>query len=306
MGTPDFAVPSLEILINAGYDIVGVITSTDKWGGRGRKELIQSDIKKYALEKGLNVLQPPNLKSPQFLEDLSLLKADLQLVVAFRMLPEVVWNMPKHGTYNLHGSLLPDYRGAAPINWAIINGDETTGVTTFKLRHEIDTGSIAFQQSVPITKDDNFESLYNRMKIVGSELVLKTVKAIEDNSISFHIQDESKVSNAPKIFHQDCQINIDKNPYQLYNYIRGLSPYPTAWTSLDNKKMKIFAVRYSFEQHNYHNGAFVVLGKKELRLYVSEGYLTLEDIQLEGRKRLDIKSFLNGINPQDYSSLFRQ
>lgn len=299
MGTPEFAVPSLDILLNAGYDVVGVITSTDKMGGRGRKELLQSDVKKYALEKGLNILQPPNLKNPQFVEELSNLQADLQIVVAFRMLPEVVWNMPKHGTYNLHGSLLPNYRGAAPINWAIINGEEKTGVTTFKLKHAIDTGSIAYQTEVPIMRSDNVESLHDKMKEVGAKLILKTVKEIDAGTLQLKEQDEKSVTEAPKIYHKDCQLDLSKDIFQVYNYIRGLSPYPTAWSKFDDKKIKIFKTLYSYERHNYENGTYVSDGKKWLKLYGVNGYLDVKEVQLEGRKRMDVRSFLNGFNLQE-------
>ena len=299
MGTPEFAVPSLDILLKAGYDIVGVITSTDKMGGRGRKELLQSDVKKYALEKGLNILQPPNLKNPQFVEELRSLQADLQIVVAFRMLPEVVWNMPKHGTYNLHGSLLPNYRGAAPINWAIINGEEKTGVTTFKLKHAIDTGSIAYQSVVPILRSDKVESLHDKMKEVGAELILKTVKEIDAGTLSLKEQDENAVTEAPKIYHKDCHLDMSHDIFQAYNYIRGLSPYPTAWSKFDDKKIKIFRALYSYEMHNYDNGTYVSDGKRWLKLYGINGYLDLKEVQLEGRKRMDVRSFLNGFNLQE-------
>ena len=299
MGTPDFAVPCLDRLVKAGYEVVGVITSTDKMGGRGMKELIQSDVKKYALEKGLNILQPPNLKNAQFIEELRSLKADLQIVVAFRMLPEVVWNMPPEGTYNLHGSLLPNYRGAAPINWAIMNGEEYTGVTTFKLKHQIDTGSIAYQEKVEIRKNDDVQTLYDRMKEVGADLMLKTVRDIEAGTCILKEQDEKAVSEGPKIFHNDCLLNAEKSVYDLYNYIRGLSPYPTAWTYFDNKKLKIFKALYSFEMHSYRPMTFVSDGKKYMRLYVTDGYLELKDIQWEGRKKMDIRSFLNGFNLQE-------
>lgn len=305
LGTPDFAVPSLRILVENGYDVVGVITSTDKWGGRGRKQLIESDVKQYALDQGLYIMQPPNLKNEQFLEELKGLKADLQIVVAFRMLPELVWNMPALGTYNLHGSLLPAYRGAAPINWAIINGEEITGVTTFKLQHEIDTGTIAFQEKVRILKNDSFQTVYDRMKHVGAHLVLKTVRSIEDHTIVLTEQNNELISHAPKIFHQDCRLDVNKSPYELYNYIRGLSPYPTAWTFFDDKKLKVFNAAYSYEQHRYTPGEYKVISKSELRLYVNGGFLVLRDIQWEGRKRMDSRSFINGLSPQEYSSIFQ-
>ena len=210
MGTPDFAVPSLDILVQNGLNVVAVITSTDKYGGRGGKKLIESAIKKYAVSKEIPVLQPKNLKNPEFLEELASYKADLQLVVAFRMLPVVVWDMPKLGTYNLHGSLLPRYRGAAPINWAVINGDKYTGVTTFKLKHAIDTGDLMYQEKVQITEDDNAGSVHDKMMIVGANLVLKTVKSIISADYQTFPQDESQVSKAPKIFHETCEIDYNK------------------------------------------------------------------------------------------------
>lgn len=299
MGTPEFAVSSLDLLVQSGYNIIGVITSTDKLGGRGRKQLLESAVKKYALKNNLNILQPPNLKNPDFIAQLRALKADLQIVVAFRMLPEVVWNMPPQGTYNLHGSLLPKYRGAAPINWALIKGEEKTGVTSFKLKHEIDTGNIAFQEEIKINKTDNVQNLHDRMKIIGASVVLKTVQAIEKGTIVLKEQNESLVCKAPKIFQQDCQLDLSSSVITLYNYIRGLSPYPTSWTTFDQKKLKIFKATYSFENHKYSTGQFVLKPKKWLRLYCKDGYLDLKDIQLEGRKRMELKSFLNGFNIQE-------
>ncbi len=306
MGTPQFAVPTLDTLLEAGYDVVGVITSTDKMGGRGRKQVIQSDVKKYAVAQGLNILQPPNLKDLAFVEELRALQADLQIVVAFRMLPVVVWDMPRLGTYNLHGSLLPAYRGAAPINWAIMRGEEFTGVTTFKLKHEIDTGSIAYQVKVPIYKTDTVAEVHDRMMETGAAVMLQTVRAIESGSIELHEQDETKVSKAPKIFHNDCQIDLNSSPYEVYNYIRGLSPYPTAWTTFGDKKLKLYKVRYTDELHGHELGTYVTDGKKYLHLIVKNGYIDLLEIQLEGRKRMDVRSFLNGIKPEEYNSPFLQ
>jgi len=295
MGTPEFAVPSLDILVKSEHEVVAVITATDKLGGRGRKQLLQSAVKKFALEHKIPVLQPPNLKNKQFIEKLRSYQADLQIVVAFRMLPIVVWDMPVLGTYNLHGSLLPRYRGAAPINWAIIKGDTKTGVTSFKLKHQIDTGSIAHQESMPIYPDDNVESVHDRMKELGAEVVLRTVNDIASDTITLTEQDNSLVTKAPKIFHEDCKLNFYDDVATVYNKIRGLSPYPTAWTIFDNKKLKMFKTSYQEEDHSYKLGAYVYdKPTKSLRWYVSNGYIDLEFIQLEGRKRMVVRDFING------------
>lgn len=241
MGTPDFAVPSLEILVENGWNVVAVITAPDKPKGRGQK-LIPSPVKAAALKHEIPVLQPTNLKSPEFIEELKGYRADVQVVVAFRMLPEVVWNMPPRGTFNLHASLLPDYRGAAPINWAIINGEEETGVTTFFLKHEIDTGSIIYQEKEPILPQDNIGSLYEKLMARGSKLVLKTIEAIDKGDVDTYGQDEAKaLHHAPKIFKETCEIDWSKPARSIHNLVRGLSPYPAAWTTLQDKSCKIFA-----------------------------------------------------------------
>ncbi len=294
MGTPDFAVPSLKILVENGFDVVGVITATDKLGGRGKKKLLQSAVKQFALNCGLNILQPPNLKNPEFVERLRSLNADLQIVVAFRMLPEVVWNMPPLGTYNLHASLLPSYRGAAPINWAIIRGDEFTGLTTFKLRHEIDTGHLAFQHKIAISKTDTAGSLHDKMMHEGAHLVLKTVRAVSNGTIQLVAQDNPLASKAPKIFHADCRIDFNQSASIIYDYIRGLSPYPTAWTILDQKKFKIFRAEYSYEVHNKTPGNYDLINGKELRFTCKDGFIYCKEVQLEGKKRMTIRDFLNG------------
>ena len=257
LGTPDFAVDSLDILLSNGFNIVGVITAPDRTGGRGRNKVLESAVKKYAVQKELKILQPPNLKSKKFLKQLKSLSANLQIVVAFRMLPQLVWNMPKLGTYNLHGSLLPAYRGAAPINWAIINGEESTGVTTFKLKHEIDTGSIAYQARVSIERSENFEDVYNKLKVEGAKLVLKTVNSIYKDKIVLKPQDDKFVSKAPKIFHENCQLDFKKSPFDLYNMVRGLSPYPVSWTIFNEKKLKVYKATYSYHQHKLNTGIFV-------------------------------------------------
>jgi methionyl-tRNA formyltransferase len=242
MGTPEFAVASLDALVQAGCNIVAVITAPDKPAGRGMK-LQESAVKKYAVEKGLPLLQPEKLKNPQFLETLRNLRADLQVVVAFRMLPEVVWNMPPMGTINVHGSLLPKYRGAAPINWAIINGEKETGVTTFKLQHEIDTGNILLQQRLPIGEEETAGELHDRMKVAGAELLVKTVQGLADGTLKEIPQsDVNDVPHAPKIFTETCQINWNKTVEEIHNLIRGLSPYPGAFTTLHGKTLKIYRV----------------------------------------------------------------
>ena len=228
MGTPEFAVPSLDILVQNGYEIAAVVTAPDSMGGRGGKQLIESAVKKYAVEKQIPVLQPEKLKSPAFIDTLKNIKADIQIVVAFRMLPEMVWNMPPLGTFNLHGSLLPKYRGAAPINHAIINGEKETGVTSFKLKHEIDTGDILMQKTIPISDDENAGSLHDKMKMIGAEVVLETVKMIENGDYTFIRQKDELASHAPKIFHETCRIDFNNPIQKIHNFIRGLSPYPGA------------------------------------------------------------------------------
>lgn len=294
MGTPDFAVPSLDILLENGYDVVGVITSTDKWGGRGNKKLLESDVKKYALKKGLNILQPKNLKNPDFQAELRALNADLQIVVAFRMLPESVWDMPPLGTMNLHGSLLPKYRGAAPIHWAVVNGEKESGVTTFLLQHEIDTGDLLFQAKTEIGENETTGELYNRLKMIGADLMLKSVQALEKGDYKLQAQDNSKVCHAPKIFHQDCIIDFNKTTEDVHNFIRGMSPFPTAWTLLDGEKLKVFKTEKEIIEHDQSPGTIETDGKRLLKIATKDGYVHLLDLQLTKRKRMDIKSFLNG------------
>lgn len=294
LGTPDFAVPSLDILIQNGYDIVGVVTATDKWGGRGNKKLLESDVKKYAVEKGLKILQPKNMKSPEFQEELRSLGADLQVVVAFRMMPEAVWNMPPLGTMNVHGSLLPKYRGAAPINWAVINGEKETGCTTFLLKHEIDTGDLLYQASTEIGENETVGELYGRLKYVGADLLLKSVKAIESKNYELQPQDNSLVCHAPKIFHKDCFVDFNKTTSEVHNFVRGMSPYPTAWTILDGEKLKIFRTEKELIEHSHEAGSIHTDGKKYLKIATADGYVNLLDVQLTKRKRMDVKSFLNG------------
>jgi len=296
MGTPDFAVPSLQILVENKVNIVGVITSTDKYGGRGGKKLIESDVKKYAVSQGLRILQPKNLKAASFIEELVELKADLQIVVAFRMLPEVVWNMPPKGTYNLHGSLLPRYRGAAPINWAIVNGDKETGVTSFKLKHAIDTGDLLFQQKTNIGSEETTGELYNRLKHIGAEVVLKTVRAVEEGKIDLKPQDASLTSKAPKIHREDCEIDWHQTVEEIRNFVRGMNPYPGAWFNFLGTTMKVFKTENKVAAHNVAIGAISSDNKTFIHVAAKDGWVSLMDVQLQGKKRMDIKSLLNGID----------
>ena len=293
MGTPEFAVPTLEILINHGYDIVGVVTATDKLGGRGKKTVLESAVKKFAIEKGLNILQPPNLKRASFIEELRSLGADLQVVVAFRMLPVIVWDMPRFGTMNLHASLLPKYRGAAPINWAIIKGEKETGLTTFLLQHEIDTGNVLDAVRVPIQEDDTVGSLHDRMMPIGAELVLKSVQMIETGEFEVQVQDTSQVTHAPKIFHDDCRIDFNQENAVVYNFIRGLSPYPGAWTVIDGKELKIFKCRKTPGPNN-HPGQIDTDNKSYLSIHTKTGRIEVLNLKMAGKKRMDVRDFLNG------------
>jgi methionyl-tRNA formyltransferase len=294
MGTPDFAVPSLDVLVQNGYEVVAVITSADKLGGRGRNQLLESPVKKYAVSKGIPVLQPLNLKAPAFLEELRSYQANLQIVVAFRMLPELVWNMPAIGTFNLHGSLLPKYRGAAPINWAIINGDKETGVTTFFLQHQIDTGNILFQEKIPIKPDETAGELHDQMMELGAQVVLKTVKSVERNDIHPAVQDETLASHAPKIFHETCMIDFNLSPTKLHDFVRGMNPYPAAWTMLDGLEFKILRSSPEIAAHSYPNGQLLSDQKSYLKYTVTGGFLNVLELQLQGRKRMGIRDFLNG------------
>ena len=295
MGTPDFAVASLNALKNAGFDIVGVVTAADKPAGRGQK-LNESAVKKYAVENGLKVLQPLKLKDPEFIAELQALNADLQVVVAFRMLPEVVWNMPPKGTINLHGSLLPQYRGAAPINHAIINGEKESGVTTFFLKHEIDTGDVIFSTSTPITEEDTAGTLHDKLMNIGAELIVKTVKAIEDGNYTEVPQPmDTELKFAPKIFKDFCEINWKQDNNIVYNHIRGLSPYPTAFTFLNEKTLKVFKVEKEATTPKTAAGIFETDGKTFLKFATNNGYINLLELQLEGKKRMQVDEFLRGV-----------
>jgi methionyl-tRNA formyltransferase len=296
MGTPEFAVPSLEILLQHNYTVVAVITAPDKPSGRGLK-VMPSPVKEVALRYNVPVLQPTNLKAPEFIEELKSYQADLQIVVAFRMLPESVWNMPPIGTFNLHASLLPQYRGAAPINWAITNGETETGLTTFFLKHEIDTGNIIFQEKEPITEQDTAGSLYERLRQKGAGLVLKTVQAIENGNYPQVPQQMSEtIKLAPKIFKETCEINWQQPSRTIYNFIRGLSPYPTAWTLLNGKFCKIFAshVMENNAELSGNPGEYRSDGKQFLHIRTNDGWLAIDELQLEGKKKMGIEEFLRG------------
>ena len=298
MGTPEFAVPSLERLLNAGYEIAAVVTAPDKPAGRGM-QLNESAVKKFAVSKGLKILQPEKLKDPQFLHQLKHLNADLQVVVAFRMLPEVVWNMPPKGTINLHGSLLPQYRGAAPINWAIINGEKETGVTTFKLQHEIDTGNILLQKKIAIADNENAGQLHDKMMKIGAEVLLETVNELTKGNLKETRQTDIEGRNlqlrhAPKIFSETCEIDWQKGVDEVYNLIRGLSPYPAAFTFLNNKKLKIFSADKEVKSVEEQPGTLLTDNKYFLKFACDNGYISVNELQLEGKKKMQIEDFLRG------------
>jgi len=299
MGTPDFAVGILDKLVKEEYNIVGVITAPDRPAGRGRK-LNESAVKKYAVENELNILQPTNLKDPDFLNSLKSLDANLQIVVAFRMLPKLVWNMPEYGTFNLHASLLPQYRGAAPINWAIINGETKTGVTTFFIDEKIDTGAIIMQDEAIIEKTDNAEDLHDKLMHLGAATVVKTVARIQEGNFETTKQpDSNDLKDAHKLFKETCQIDWNQSAEDIYNFIRGLSPYPAAWTTLTNGEQslttKIYKANVEVEKHELPTGS-LIFTKKEMKVAVQGGYLNLDEIQLQGKKRMLVRDLLNGLN----------
>lgn len=305
MGTPDFAVESLKILVENNYNVVGVITMPDKPAGRGHK-VQYSAVKQYALDQNLRLLQPEKLKDDAFLDELRSLQADLQIVVAFRMLPEVVWNMPKYGTFNLHASLLPQYRGAAPINWAIINGDKETGATTFFLTHEIDTGKIILQEKIEISETDNAGTVHDRLMVMGAGLVKKTVDLLVTGKTDAidqaqFIHPDLTLKSAPKIFKETCQIDFSKSVEEIYNFVRGLSPYPAAWAEVEfpgqSEKMilKVFETEKEFENHNLIAGTVVTDGKKFARIALKDGFVQLKQVQAPGKKRMEIGELLRGM-----------
>lgn len=302
MGTPDFAATSLRALVEGGYNVVGVVTMPDKPAGRGHK-LQASPVKQYALEQGLTLMQPEKLKDPGFISALRALDADLQIVVAFRMLPEVVWSMPPRGTFNLHASLLPQYRGAAPINWAIINGETKTGITTFFLKHEIDTGEIIDQVETPILDSDNFETVYDRLAALGAQLVTKTVDAIIYGSVRSVPQDDiaagAELRPAPKIFKETCRIDWTMPAKRIHDFVRGLSPLPAAWTELheegkDPVVVKVAQTAFEPAAHGLPCGTVVTDNKRHLKVAAADGYVELLTMQFPGKKRMKAEEVLCG------------
>ena len=307
MGTPDFAVEGLKALVEGGYNIVGVVTMPDKPMGRHQDTLQPSPVKVYAQEHGLKIMQPVKLKDPEFVEELRSLRADLQIVVAFRMLPEIVWSMPKYGTFNAHASLLPKYRGAAPINWAVINGETETGITTFLLKHEIDTGDIIDQVRIPIADTDNVEIVHDKLMELSGKLVTKTVDSIIDGTFTTTPQDEwlkdgakeDSFAPAPKIFRETCRIDWNQPTKKIYDFIRGLSPYPAAWTTLNGKAVKIYETEKEFTAHNLQIGTIISDGKSTFKVATHDGYINVKVLQLEGKKRMPVADLLRGFKVTD-------
>jgi len=304
MGTPDFAVAPLDALVKSGYNVAAVVTAPDKQAGRGLK-IQESAVKKYAVSKGLRILQPEKLKSQDFLDELNSIQPDLQIVVAFRMLPEIVWKLPISGTFNLHASLLPQYRGAAPINWAIINGEEKTGVTTFFINENIDTGNILMSAETPVLPTESAGELHDRLMHLGADLVLKTVRAIEnktyDSKPQQHVTSISELKSAPKIYKEDCRINWNQNADKVFNLIRGLSPYPAAFTELispdgSTHYIKVFHSTKEISQHNFKPGKIVTDGKTHLSIAVTDGFIHLQEVQLSAKKKMPIDLFLRGFS----------
>jgi methionyl-tRNA formyltransferase len=305
MGTPDFAVESLKILVENHYNVVGVVTMPDKPAGRGYK-VQYSAVKQYALEHQLTLLQPEKLKETSFLDQLSALNADLQIVVAFRMLPEVVWSMPRYGTFNLHASLLPQYRGAAPINWVIINGEKETGATTFFLTHEIDTGKIIMQEKITINENDNAGTVHDKLMLLGAQMVKKTVDLIIAGKAdavdqSVFIPENAELKIAPKIFKETCQMDVNATVEQAHNQVRGLCPYPAVWAELqlpgqsDKTVFKIFETQMELIDHEYLPGTMLTDGKSYLKISLKDGFIHLKNIQTAGKKRMEITEFLRGL-----------
>ena len=295
-GTPDFAVASLDALVQNGFSVLAVVTAPDKPSGRGM-QLQASAVKQYALQHQLQILQPEKLKDPQFIAALQELAADVHIVVAFRMLPELVWNMPPQGTINVHGSLLPQYRGAAPINWAIMNGETETGVTTFRLKHQIDTGNILLQSKTPIFKEDNFSTVYQRLMLMGAELLVNTLRQLEAGSLQEVPQDnieESTLKHAPKLFKENLQIDFNKPATELVNFIRGLAPFPTAYTFLEQKQLKVFLAHVVNEAPQVAVGTMQTDAKSYIRFACPDAWLYIDELQLEGKKRMETIAFLRG------------
>ncbi|MFC2093044.1 methionyl-tRNA formyltransferase [Bacteroidota bacterium] len=293
MGTPEFAVPSLDILLKNNYDIVGVVTVPDKRKGRGRT-MQYSDVKKYALEKNLSLLQPEKMKDLTFIKEIENLQPDLIVIVAFRILPREIFSIPKYGSFNLHGSLLPKYRGAAPINWALINGEKETGVTTFFLKETVDTGNIILQTKIPINDDDDAGIIHDKLSYIGAETVLETVKLIEKGNVNVTYQDDSLASPAQKIFKEDCKIDWKQDSIKIYNFIRGLSPYPASYTYLDNKIIKIYKSRLTNRQVT-SSPATIHIEDKKLFVNTNDSMIEILELQPEGKKRMSANDFINGI-----------
>ena len=299
MGTPPFAVASLDALVKAGFTISAVVTAPDKPAGRGL-QLQESAVKKYAIENNLPVLQPTKLKDPAFINALEALNANVFVVVAFRMLPEIVWNMPPMGTINVHGSLLPSYRGAAPINWAVINGEKETGVTTFKLKAAIDTGNILLQDKLPIGESDTAGTIHDKMMVLGANLLVTTLHGIINNTLAEKDQEDiinndlNLLKHAPKIFTETCTIDWNNTAESIFNLIRGLSPFPGALTKLDDKIFKIFAAQKEICKHQSPAGSVLTDNKTYLKFACADGYLHITDLQLEGKKRMQVQDFLRG------------
>tara|TARA_R110000751_G_scaffold7805_2_gene31469 strand:+ start:43255 stop:44205 length:951 start_codon:yes stop_codon:yes gene_type:complete len=299
MGTPEFAVTTLKTILDQDYNVVGVITAPDKPAGRGRK-MHESAVKIFAKQKGLNILQPTNLKSDDFLNELKALEANLQIIVAFRMLPKVVWDMPKYGTFNLHASLLPNYRGAAPINWAIINGETKTGVSTFFIDEKIDTGEMILQKDIAIDPSENAGSLHDKLMMLGSDLIIDTIKLIEKGDVTTTPQSEDAISRtAYKLNRDNCKIDFTQPIEAIYNKIRGLSPYPAAWCELHNNDdvldIKIYKAEKEFEDHNIEVGT-IISNKSTLKVAVKQGFITILELKLPGKRNMEVKSLLNGYN----------
>jgi len=302
MGTPEFAVESLRAIIDAGHEVVGVVTMPDKPSGRGQK-INKSAVKLFAEEKGLYIMQPERLKDDAFVEELRNLKADIQVVVAFRMLPEIVWNMPPMGTYNLHASILPQYRGAAPINWAVMNGDTQTGVTTFKLKHEIDTGDVMMQRTVDILPDDDAGTVHDKLMMLGSKTIVDTLEEIAKGNADLKTQTSmingQELRPAPKLFKEDMKLDWSRPSVELHNKVRGLSPYPTAWTEMTDQKGELISVKIYktvLSDKKITSGAIETDGKSYLAVGTGDGALLIDSLQMAGKKRMDIKSFLQGFH----------
>lgn len=294
MGTPKFAVGILDKLLHKGFNIDAVVTAPDKMGGRGKNQSIISEVKNYALSKNLNILQPTNLKSPEFVQQIRDINPDFIIVVAFRMLPQIVWSIPKYGTINLHGSLLPKFRGAAPIQWAIIKGEEFTGVTTFYIDENIDCGEILLSEKIKIEESDDSSTLHDKLMLTGARVMVDTINGILEGIIKPEAQNQNEVTYAPKIFRDTCKINFDQKTKDVYNFIRGLSPHPGAWTIVNGNILKIFKVLPFYKSHTKLSGLIETDGKNILRIYAFDGWIEIIELQMEGKKRMMTKDFLLG------------